>query len=370
MAKLSRNLPKTFAAATALLLLCCGNVTVSRANEVLASLGQSDAIFIDGRTFQVVPGSAKDGITDSTKSLNARYLGPAAIVFRAGDKMYIASLPLPLEHGAGGDAYVTAEEEPSGPIHVQYVPPKDPAHQKVYEMVRARGTLERVQKIFSPFRLPVDVLIRTVDCDGVSNAWYSREGNRPTVSVCYEYLQEIWKSMPEKNTPDTGLVTMSDAICGQLFFAMAHELGHAMFDIFDVPVFGRQEDAADQFATFIILQFGGEQARRMVSGAAYGYRAYIKDLKEKPKVTLPLAAFSSDHGAPEQRYFNLICTAYGYDPKLFAGEMDRIPEPRANKCKWEYDDLKFAFQTVFRSHLDYDMVKKVLATKWLVDAGR
>jgi len=40
---------------------------------------------------------------------------------------------------------------------------------------------------------------------------------------------------------------MKDAICGQLFFAVAHELGHAMFDIFDVPGFGRQEHAADQF---------------------------------------------------------------------------------------------------------------------------
>jgi Putative metallopeptidase len=371
MAKLSRNLPKTLLAATALLLLCCGSVTVSRADEVLASLGQSDAIFIDGRTFQVVPGSAKNGITDSINALNARYLGPAAIVFRSGDKVYVASLPLPLEHGAAGDAgdaYVTAEEEPPGPIHIQYVPPNDPSQQKVYDMIRRRQSLETVQKIFSPFQLPVDVVIKTIECGGVSNAWYQREDNRPTVSVCYEYLQEIWQSMPEKDSSSEGL-TMADAVCGQLFFAIAHELGHAMFDIFDVPVFGRQEDAADQFATFIMLQFGGDQARRMVSGAAYGYHGYVKDLKAMPNVTLPLAAFSSDHGSPEERYFNLICTAYGYDPKLFASEMDKIPESRAKKCKFEYDDLKFAFHETFKSHLDYDMVKKVLATKWLIDPG-
>jgi hypothetical protein len=149
-----------------------------------------------------------------------------------------------------------------------------------------------------------------------------------------------------------------------LFFAIAHELGHAMIDIFDVPVFGRQEDAADQFATFIMLQFGGDLARRLIASTAYGYHEYIKDLKEKPQVTLPLTAFSSDHGAPEERYFNLLCTAYGYDAKLFSSEMDKIPDSRAKKCKFEYDDLKFAFDQVFGPHLDFERVKQVLATNW------
>ncbi len=87
-------------------------------------------------------------------------------------------------------------------------------------------------------------------------------------------------------------------------------------------------------------------------------------------MTLPLAAFSSDHGAPEERYFNLICTAYGYNAKLFADEMEKIPESRAKKCKFEYADLKVAFDDTFKSHLDYGMVRKVLETKWFVDLTR
>jgi hypothetical protein len=165
-------------------------------------------------------------------------------------------------------------------------------------------------------------------------------------------------------------VQMADTICGQLFFAIAHELGHAMFDIFDVPIFGRQEDAADQFATFIMLQYGGDRAYRSIAGAAYGYHEYIKDFKNKPRVTLPLAAFSSDHGAPEERYFNLLCMAYGYDGKVFAAVMDKIPESRAKKCKFEYHELRFAFGEAFGPHLDYQLVKKVLAENWFIDLGR
>jgi hypothetical protein len=367
MTTISRKTP--YAVIAAVVLASCWTSAAARAQDAPRRIGDKDGIFIDGQTFQVLPGSARADVAAQLKNLNARELGPAAIVFRSGDKLYIAGAPLRLE-GAGEpadhDVYVTADEPPTR-IHIEYVPPKNPEHQNIYDMVKQRGTLETVRKIFSPFRLPVDLNIKTVGCDGVANAWYQREGKQPTVSVCYEYLQEIWKSMP-KEMMAAG-VTQADAICGQLFFAMAHELGHAMYDIFDVPVFGRQEDAADQFASFIILQFGGEQAHRLIKGAAYAYYDYVKNFNEKPKVTVPLAAFSSDHGSPEERYYNLLCTAYGYDEKLFAAvvEKEYLPQSRAKKCKFEYEDLKFAFDQVFMPHLDMGMVNTILAKNFLID---
>lgn len=59
---------------------------------------------------------------------------------------------------------------------------------------------------------------------------------------------------------------------GQFFYVFAHEMGHAMFDILRVPIFGNAEDAADQFATYIMLQFGKDQARRLITGAALSYK--------------------------------------------------------------------------------------------------
>jgi hypothetical protein len=59
--------------------------------------------------------------------------------------------------------------------------------------------------------------------------------------------------------------------------------------------------------------------------------------------------------------------AYGYDAKVFSPVMDKIPEGRAKKCKFEYDDIKFAFRQVFGPHLDYQMVRKILDTKSFAD---
>ena len=399
---------------------------LAQSQDAARTIANGESIVIDGHTFSVTPGSSKNDLANPVGQPGARPLDAGVVIFRSGDKLYIrdrAALPrnATVECGNGyalrdqsahtppnpndacqrisglrdverqrpfgmreeapvdrarphvmGDAATapdTIEHMEENPrIHIEYQTPKDPGQQNVFETVKQRHMLEMVRKIFSPWILgDINLNIRTMSC-GVSNAWYQRVDNVPTVSICYEYLQEIWESMPAETKEVMG-DTMKDAVCGQLFFAVSHELGHAMFDIFDVPVFGRQEDAADQFATYIMLQFGGNQALQLIDGAAFGYHAYIKDLSTNPQVTLPLAAFSSDHGAPEERYFNLICIAYGYDERLFSGEMAKLPPGRAKKCKYEYEDIKYAMRTVFWPHLDHEKVTRVLAMKWFVDAN-
>ena len=42
---------------------------------------------------------------------------------------------------------------------------------------------------------------------------------------------------------------------GVCVIGVLHELGHALFHKYDIPLFGREEDAADQFAAYFMLQF-------------------------------------------------------------------------------------------------------------------
>jgi len=253
-----------------------------------------------------------------------------------------------------------AEAHPNR-MRVEYVPPTNPAHQALYERLKERRALEKLQEIFSPLRLPVDLTIRTMGCDGFSNAWYGKKD--PSVNVCYEYLNEIMQNMPKETTADG--VTSTDAVMGQFFYVMAHEMGHAMFDILAVPVFGNAEDAADHFATYIMLQFGKDQARGLITGAAYSYKKYVMN----PEVTAPLAAFSDAHAAPAQRFYNLLCLAYGADPVLFEDVVKKgyLPEGRARGCKGEYEQVTFAFRDLIVPHLDQQLAKTVLDKTWLPD---
>ena len=244
-------------------------------------------------------------------------------------------------------------------ILFEYVQPVNPAHRSLYELVKERRVLEKLQEIFSPFRLPIDLTFKMVGCDGRANAWYLR----PSVTICYEYLDEIRQSVPKETTP-AGIAPV-DALDGQFFYVVAHEFGHAVFDLLNVPSFGHAEDAADQFSTYIMLQFGKGEARRLISGAAYSYKSNMQN----STVIVPLQTFSDVHGMPAQRFFNLLCVAYGADPVVFADVVEKqyLPKERVAGCKHEYEEVAFAFQQLIGPHIDQQLAKKVLQKSWLPD---
>jgi hypothetical protein len=246
-------------------------------------------------------------------------------------------------------------------IQIEYVAPGNPEHRELYELLKQRRALEKLQEIFSPFRLPVDLTLRTVGCDGVSNAWY----HRPTISVCYEYLDEIYDNVPKETTASG--VTPADSIMGQFFYVFAHEMGHAVYDLLRVPLLGPEEDAADYFAAYFMLQFGQDQARRLIIGAAHAYDRHLRT----STVIMPLAAFSNVHSPPAQRFFNLVCLAHGAGaPAGFADlvELGYLPPGRAPHCKFEFHRLSYSVRQLILPHVDGELARQVLDGTWLGEA--
>jgi Putative metallopeptidase len=178
---------------------------------------------------------------------------------------------------------MAAESQPNR-IRIEYVPPTNPAHQSLYELLKQHRTLEKLQEVFSPFKLPIDLTLRTVGCNGISNAWY----HRPDVSVCYEYLSEIYATAPKEPTP--GGITPHDTVLGQTFYVFGHEMGHAMFDMLNVPIFGDAENAADHFSGYMMLQFGKDQAKGLPTRTRNTSKVptYRRRLPHSPTSTLPL----------------------------------------------------------------------------------
>ena len=326
----------------------------AHAQNTLGNISNNGSIFIDGKTFEVLGGKSKDDVAAQIKALGARELG-SAIIFRSGDKLYIVG-------GGGNQAALMAAE---GPIHIAYEEPKDAGLKEIYETMKEKRGLETFRELLSPFRLPEDLYIKAVGCDGVPNAYFFREKNdEATIRICYEYLKEVKDKLPKEATKDG--IEPQDALLGQLLFALMHEFGHAVFDIYNLPVLGRQEDAADQFATHFLLQFGGDLSYRLIRGAAYTHHDLIQTLKDKDKtkVTVPILAFSSDHGSPEQRFYNLVCMAYGYDETTFAEVVDKgfLPDARAKVCKYEYSNLAYAIKKLVGPNIDRELAAKAQAT--------
>jgi hypothetical protein len=342
-------------------------------------IADNEGLFVDGTTFQITSGKLKGDASVQIEASGAHEFGPGAIIFRVHGKLYIIDAPQLLpssppdrrraDVGADGAQVNRIRVEADGAqvnrIRIEYEPPKNPKHQMLYETIKQRQVLEMLQRMLSPFRFPVELTIKTMGCDGLINSWFSYDDSIPTVHMCYELLQDMMKTMPAEATPVLGIMP-HDAVVGQFLFWSLHEVGHAVFHIFDVPLFGREEDAADQFAVYLMLHFGMDQAHRWVEGAAYAAHEFVMDHENNPEVHKRLEKFSSVHGLAEQRFYNGLCLAYGADTMLFADVVATglLPTMRADNCEHEYQTFDHAFKAEIRPHIDRQMAKAVLNMTW------
>ncbi|WP_224825373.1 DUF4344 domain-containing metallopeptidase [Cognatishimia sp. MH4019] len=112
-----------------------------------------------------------------------------------------------------------------------------------------------------------------------------------------------------------------------------HELGHALIDIMQLPVFGQEEDAADVLSVLLIDAFYDEETAQAIAyDAAFGFLGEVAERGDEE------IAYWGVHGPDEQRYYNLVCLFYGANPD----ERDDLavdlglPEERAELCEDEF----------------------------------
>jgi hypothetical protein len=243
----------------------------------------------------------------------------------------------------------------AGAVQISYGEPRSPVHRPIFERLRQRRVLEDFRDFLAPLKLPGTLLVKTEDCKGMVNAWYSSR----TITICYEYIE--WIHEIARKVTISHDITLEDAIVGPFVDVLLHELAHAIIDMLRIPIFGREEDAADQLAAFILLQFGKDVARRTITGAALLFRQMAID--QKPGTM----DFASVHGLPAQRFVNVLCIAYGAHRELFQDFVDKglLPRHRIGHCYWEYQQIAYAFKTLISPHIDPQLQKEVQSREWL-----
>jgi hypothetical protein len=121
-----------------------------------------------------------------------------------------------------------------------------------------------------------------------------------------------------------------------------HELGHAVIDLMEVPIFGQEEDAADVMSVLLVdWLFDEETAQSLAYDSAFGF---INDPSQTEEV-----AYWDLHGPDEQRFYNHICLFYGANPderEDLANDLE-LPEDRAEYCPDEYDQAANSWGAIF-----------------------
>jgi hypothetical protein len=268
---------------------------------------------------------------------------------RAGAALLQAAIMSQAFHSAAALALEIQHSQ----VEIAYIEPQKSSLRLYYDTLKRRQVLEQLQDFLSPLRLPKKILVTTQEC-GRETIPY--EPGQPIVA-CYEYVSHIVRLAPQAKTR-TG-ISRDTAIVGAFVQLILHETARAIFNLMQIPVWGREEDAADKLAAFVMLQFGKEVAITTLSGSVWFFEASNR--------TWTGSDFAQEDSPEAQRFFNYLCIAYGADPATFT-EIARetlLRTRRAARCASEYKEISEAFTKTILPYVDPERLKRVQSLKLL-----
>ncbi len=238
----------------------------------------------------------------------------------------------------------------AGDFTVEYGAVKK-ANRQAVGVLRRSGALEAVvAEVNARWALPQDITILVGDELEEGPAFIPdlqlEDGTKLTfINVPGDFLKLELRAMRAEMRGVRGASANQGTVWANEFI-VAHEIGHALVHELDVPVTGREEDAVDGFAAYLLAdnpKFGPLTA---ISAALFfdAYRQLRGKLKD--------ADFADEHSILEQRIYQFLCWVYGSDPQQFRSLVGRdgLPRARALQCPAEWAQLKHSWDVLLAPH--------------------
>ena len=144
-------------------------------------------------------------------------------------------------------------------------------------------------------------------------------------------------------------------ITGNMIFVLGHEAGHAVIREMGIPVVGREEDAADIFATLMALMCTDAFADRVLANAALGW--FFSDRRDRRNLRGRRdqdteAKYYDEHGMDLQRAYNVVCLMVGSNMGKFGGVADaaKLPVSRQQTCQDDYLNANWSWEQVLKPY--------------------
>jgi Putative metallopeptidase len=204
----------------------------------------------------------------------------------------------------------------------------------------ADSLVEIVKPLNEIIALPYDVYLNLDQC-GEPNAFYNPEVKE--ITMCYEFIDDFQEAFKKISKDPAKIEDMAD---GAMVVFFLHELGHCLIDVWDLPTTGREEDAVDQLAMFVLLDGTPEGEGMVLSAATY---FSIVSHGQDTKTLL----FSDEHSLDQQRFYDMLCLTYGSNPaknKNLLGK-NGLPPERAERCPAEYTRVDHSWTKLLEPYL-------------------
>jgi len=168
--------------------------------------------------------------------------------------------------------------------------------------------------------------------------------NTNEIWIPTEFLQEIDQRFVDAELKEEE-EERNDAVLDVLLHTLIHEIGHAVIAQYEVPTLGKEEDAADNLANVLILEYL-EEGDLIALNAADMFALEDRDIESFNDEN-----FWDEHSLDIQRYYTTVCHVYGAYPDTQEElvQTGELSEEKAEQCIDEYELISHDWLSVLES---------------------
>lgn len=227
-------------------------------------------------------------------------------------------------------------------IAIDYLSPHNNQEKVAQAFLKNSGVIDEFALFVEQhFKLPKILKIEVGSHDGPM-FW----SDTNTIMLPYGFVDEIRQRFLKDNYFETGIST-DEAVEHALIHTLFHEFGHASILMYNLPVLGKEEDAADSLANILLLEFFENGAEIVLSaGDLFYLEGQDRGAPEEPD-------YWDEHSLDEQRYYTALCFVYGSQPEKYGYTVKSgtLPQERAENCTNEYSDTMNSWMQLLEPYM-------------------
>jgi hypothetical protein len=196
-----------------------------------------------------------------------------------------------------------------------------PAKPVIDELRRTKAVDDLVSQLNTVFKLPHDLIIQFRESDTI-NAWY--DPNTRYIHFTSSFIDLFYSSFaPYYRGPE-----LVRKVHNVVVYFLLHEIGHALVDIYDIPVTGPEEDMVDFFSVCMLT--GNDQSEEAIIDAANIFFELSRPALQVQLSKLPLW---DEHSLELQRFYTILSLLYGKNPEKYSylAAQRILPDPDKNE---------------------------------------
>ena len=230
--------------------------------------------------------------------------------------------------------YVSAEANLPQNISIEYLNPanqQDSNIKKAIQDSEINHTLIELSEQLFPFKTPL-----VVRYGGNEGPMY--DPNTHIVHMPYSFYAESVNYYRKNKYQEKYDKSAEAGAVDTLLHTLLHEAAHAYIYDHKIPVLGKEEDAADNFATLMLIDYIEHGDDAAISAA--DLFSYESD--DRPEY-YDMGDYIDEHSFDLQRYFSTLCLVYGSDPESHSNLLDEVEndylKDRKEFCIENYNNL-------------------------------